>query len=104
MAKTKKSSNKKLGSKIDKKLLKDVIVFLFLVLAFYTVMYVAAYSSGSKECAIGQEVEAGCQADVAFSSIFLLPSIILAGALLMGLKRISQIKHHVNQQAKKVRK
>lgn len=102
MAKTKKRTktnyrSKNLSKKVDTKLLRDVLIFIFLVFAFYTVMYLAVYSGGSKECTVRQEIEVGCQNDLSFSTIFLLPSIILAGALQASLKRIHQIKQHIRK-------
>lgn len=113
MAKTKaraKKSTKRKNSKnlfkkqIDRALLRDVLVFLFFTLAFYTVMHVVVNSGGSRDCIAAQEIEAGCQPDAVFNTLFLLPSIILAGLLLAGIKRLSEIKQHARRTREKARK
>lgn len=109
MAKTKKHAKrstkrkapkKLLAKKIDRTLLRDVLAFLFFTLAFYTVMHVVVNSGGSRDCVAAQEIETGCQPDSVFNTLFLLPSIVLAGLLLAGIKRLGEIKQH----AKKARK
>ncbi|GEM_PF-3520165 len=92
---SKKPAQKK--QKFDTALLIDVLRFLFLTLAFYAVMFVTIYSGGSKECAVGLEVESGCQELLPFSSMLLLPSLVLAGLLQAGLKRIKHIKKQIKK-------
>lgn len=99
-----RSKRKSLAQKLDAKLLRDVLVFLFFVVAFYTVMYVVVYSGGSNECLSSQEIETGCNPELGFSAIFLLPSIVLAGLLQAAITRLSVIKHHAKKTHEKARK